>query len=495
MQRKNTIYAYFKEQVQKRPAALAIIYNGQQHTYSELDQLVNLIASSFKSTPRYVGVVMDHSVNMIASLLAILKVGAAYIPVEPFFPEERIKFIMQECNVDFILTEEKYSKKLIGFPVLFVSREIGHNKVMSNITDQSSPKGIAYILYTSGSTGLPKGVMVENQNVCHYTRAFQHEFHPNEGDVMLQYSVCTFDIFVEEVFTTLLSGATLAIPPEYVKNDIHDLMSYVDKYKVSIISGFPYLLLDMNKLKKIPSSIRLLISGGDVLRASFISNLLSQTEIYNTYGPSETTVCASYFRCNGYKPLTDGTYPIGKAVKGTKIQILDDHLAPVSIGEQGEICIMGDGVSRGYIGNRENDAFIKHSDGSTIYRSGDLGVMSEDGNILFIRRKDTQIMIQGKRVEPFEVQNCLCQCPDVESGVVCPCTDEQGFPYLTAYIVPRDKQAFNTESVKKDMEKFLPNYMIPEFFVRLDSMPITVNGKINVKALPVVMKSSVYETI
>ena len=177
---------------------------------------------------------------------------------------------------------------------------------------------------------------------------------------MLQYSVCSFDIFVEEVFTTLLSGAALAIPSAKTKENIHTLMDFVEKNNVTEISGFPYLLLEMNHLPSIPECIRLLISGGDVLRASYVTNLLDKAEIYNTYGPSETTVCASYFRCNDTIPLQDETYPVGKPVLGTQIEILNEHMVPVKPGEIGEICILGDGVSAGYTGSRkrENEALL-----------------------------------------------------------------------------------------------------------------------------------------
>ncbi len=156
----------------------------------------------------------------------------------------------------------------------------------------------------------------------------------------------------------------------------------------------------------------------------------------------------------------------------------------------GEICILGDGVSRGYIGKRENEAFVTLQDGRRAYRSGDLGILQPDGNLLFLHRKDTQVMILGRRVEPFEVQNILCDCREVEKGVVCDHTDDSGLFYLTAYVVPKDAGRFDMSSVKRTMEKFLPSYMIPEFFVRLNSIPVTPNGKVNGGALPIVMKSS-----
>lgn len=484
-----TIYDYLEQQVALHPDAPAVSDVHSSLTFKELDRLASQIAVSFPGQPKRIGVAMNHGVEMIASLFAIVKIGAAYVPVEPSFPADRIRFMMNECQVDFVLTEPEYAEKLQGLPLLFIDIAGDAAQDAKNISSTANPDDLAYILYTSGSTGTPKGVMVENRNICNYVKAFRNEFHPASGDVMLQYSVCSFDIFVEEVFASLLSGAALAIPPEEIKNDMRRLMKFVEDNHVTIISGFPYLLLEMNKLERIPASLRLLISGGDVVRESYIDKLLPQVEVYNTYGPSETTVCASYFRCNDTQALPDGTYPIGKAVSGASIELLDEQARPVPMGKIGELCIFGDGVARGYVGKRENQAFVTLADGRRMYRSGDLGIMQPDGNLFFLHRKDTQVMILGRRVEPAEVQNVLCECREVEKGVVCANTDEQNLSYLTAYVVPKDKRHFNMSSVKKVMEKFLPPYMIPEFFIRMNELPLTPNGKVNGGALPVVMKS------
>lgn len=486
-----TLYAYLQAQVEQQPDAPAVIDDRRTVTFRELDALATCIAASFPTHPRCVGVAMNHSVEMIAALFAILKTGAAYVPVEPSFPAERIRFIMDECRVDFILTEHEYAGKLGAEHTLhFIERGLEADADAAvTVPTTARPDNTAYILYTSGSTGAPKGVRVANRNVCHYVRAFRNEFHPAAGDVMLQYSVCTFDIFVEELFASLLSGAALAIPPAGVKDDIHRLMHFVEQHRVTIISGFPYLLLEMNKLARIPASLRLLISGGDVLRAGYVDRLLPQAEVYNTYGPSETTVCATYFRCNGAQPLPDGTYPIGRAVKGVQIEIRDEQMHPGPVGRPGEICILGDGVSQGYVNRPGEHSFVTLDDGRRMYRSGDLGIMQSDGTLLFLYRKDTQVMILGRRVEPLEVQNILCENPEVEKGVVCANVDEQQLAYLTAYVVPKDRKRFHLSSLRSMMAKFLPSYMIPEFFVCMDTMPVTTNGKVNRAALPVVLKT------
>jgi D-alanine--poly(phosphoribitol) ligase subunit 1 len=485
-----TIYSLFKLQVNEHPDALAVMDDKRQLTFAQLDQLIDTIASKFLTNrPKFIGIVMDHSVEMIASILAVVKVGAAYVPAEPTFPVERVRYMMKECDIDFLITHGKYATDIdYGFRKLLI--EQGQEcRTDIDIDDMSKPDGLAYVLYTSGTSGEPKGVCVSNSNVCHYVHAFQNEFHPREGDRMLQYSVCSFDIFVEEMYTTLLSGAALCIPSEEAKADISTLMKYIESNRITELSGFPYLLLEMNKLERIPSCLRLLISGGDVLREKYVSHLLPQVLVYNTYGPSETTVCASYYRCNGGYALDDGTYPIGKPVLGVEINIQDEKGNVLKDGDTGEICIYGNGVSQGYIGIKpEQENFIEMRKDRRMYRSGDLGYVLPDGNLAFLRRKDKQVMILGKRVECEEVENLLNTCNEIEKGVVCAYTDPNELSYLVAYIVPRDEETFDYHELHRKLSMYLTPFMIPEFFVKMQSLPMTANGKVDRKALPVVLK-------
>ena len=487
----DTIYALFENVVRNHKNETAIIENNRTLTFGELSDLADRIAERFPQKITSVGIVMSHRAEMIASMLAVLKCGARYVPAEPDFPVGRIRYMMEEANVDFILTEKENENKLEGFPFRLVDCEIcGAKTPAAKRAPACVPEMPAYVLYTSGTTGRPKGVCVTNRNVCHYVRAFEQEFHPTAGDVMLQYSVCSFDIFVEEVFAGLLNGTALAIPTQEEKSDIQSLMDFVERHHVTIISGFPYLLAEMNHLKTIPSRVRLLISGGDVLRGVYVNNLLEQAEVYNTYGPSETTVCASYYRCNQGTVLADGTYPIGHPVKGTEIRILDQDGKELPDGETGEICIYGDGVSLGYIGDHEeeNKAFVASEDGSRMYRSGDLGYILPDGNIAFLHRKDTQVMIYGKRVEVSEVESRLYQCKGVGQAVVRAFTDEDGLSYMTAYVVPSD-QDIKVSEVKKELAENLPSFMIPEFIVKMPQIPLNASGKPDAAKLPVVMKA------
>lgn len=494
----NTVYGLFQETVKNHRDNIAIIENGRKITFGELSDMVDMISDSFPDCTKAVGIVMRHRAEMIASILAVLKVGAMYIPAEPSFPEGRIRYMMDEAKVDFILTEMELAVKLGPYEHIYTDCSICTAAPGSRTrVYKQEPEDLAYILYTSGTTGRPKGVSVTNRNVCHYVRAFENEFHPRVGDIMLQYSVCSFDIFVEEVFASLLNGAALAIPADDDKQNIHSLMDFVERHGVTIISGFPYLLAEMNHLPDIPTSIRLLISGGDVLRGHHVNNLLEKTEVYNTYGPSETTVCASYYRCRDGQVLSDGTYPIGHPVRGASIKILDRDGNEVPQGETGEICILGNGVSNGYAGNheKENQVFVILPDGTRMYHSGDLGYILPDGNIAFLHRMDTQIMIYGKRVEVMEVESKLCQCSGVEQAIVRSFTDEEGLSYMIAYIVSKEN-GLKVSQLRRELSENLPPFMIPEFIVKMSQIPLNSNGKPDMTRMPIVMKEGqAYESI
>ncbi len=485
-----TIYSLFEETVNAHGDEPAIIENDRILTFSMLSDMVDKIAASFPEEIHSVGIVMRHRAEMIASIFAVLKCSGRYIPAEPDFPMGRIREMMSEAKVDFILTERSLLHRLSGFSLRLPDCAFCDcGEVSPWYGEDADPELPAYVLYTSGTTGHPKGISVTNQNVCHYVRAFADEFHPGPGDVMLQYSVCSFDIFVEEVFASLLSGAALAIPSDEDKASIRSLMDFAARHGVTIISGFPYLLAEMNHLPSLPSSLRLLISGGDVLRSVYVDHLVDQVEVYNTYGPSETTVCASYYRCRKGTALADGTYPIGHPVKGANISILDTDGNPVPDGTVGEICIGGDGVAEGYIGDhaKENLAFEELEDSSRRYHSGDLGYVLPDGNLAFAGRKDTQIMIYGKRVEISEVESRLYQCGGVHLAVVRACTDDDGLAYMVAYIVPA-KQPLKISEIKRELSEYLPYFMIPEYFVELRDIPLNSNGKPDLSALPMVLK-------
>lgn len=470
---KNTIYSHFHHWAVKQPYAPAVIEEHRTLTYDDLEARSAQVAEALADLhQKRVGIVMEHGFDQIAAIIGVLRSGNAYVPAEPFLPQQRIDYYMNSAGVATII-DKAFMQRLKSTPA-------------DPMPDRSQPDGEAYILYTSGTSGKPKGIIVENSSVVNYAQAFENEMHTSPADVMLQLSVCSFDIFVEEVFASLLNGAAIAVPaPATASGCTEEIIDFCNRKGVTEISGFPYLLAEMNKLDMVPRRLRLLISGGDVLRYSYIDRLVKQyIPIYNTYGPSETTVCATYARVDNAEPLSDGTLPIGRPVYGVEVMLLDSHLQPVKPGEKGEICILGRGVARGYVGNPpESRNFTHLPDGRRVYRSGDEGYLLPDGQLAFTHRLDDQVMIMGKRVEPAEVENVLNSAPGVERGVVRSFRDAKGLSYLVAYFVPK-KAAGGVGRIKAWLNARLSDFMVPDIFVQLKKIPLTRRGKVDVAALP-----------
>lgn len=478
----STIYSMFKKVAEANPQARAIITDSQTVSFRELDQIVNALLEKIgpDSQGEYIGIVMKHGIMQIAAMLAVLKSGAAYVPAEPTLPPDRIKYMMKNAGVKLIVTDE-------------FCRDV--KPIVKDFPDKSKPDGVAYVLYTSGTTGKPKGVVIENHSVVNYARAFEKEMKIGVGDVMLQYSICSFDIFVEEVFASLLNGVALAIPTKEIHDgSLDNLMEFCRRHNVTVLDGFPYFVADVNhRPELLPPSVKLIISGGDVVRDNYINNLRGKgVRVYNTYGPSETTVCSNYFRIDNATPLEDGTFPVGKPVEGVKVNILDDNLQQLPDGEIGEICISGEGVGRGYLGNPpEQRNFVILEDGSRLYRSGDMGYKDSEGNFFFLHRRDDQVMILGRRVEPEEVENVLNEYKGIERGIVRAFLDEAGLHYLVAYVVPN--VGFTLSGLKEWLKSKLSDFMVPEYYVALHKIPLTERGKVDMEQLPVVLKEGEYK--
>lgn len=488
-----TIYSRFKELVTADPDHPAVIDEHSCVNYAGLDRLVDTLISRFPTfIPARVGVVMDHSVEMIASIMAIIKSGAAFVPVEPDFPPERMTRFLTECGVDFVVTQERYSRMLNEFSLFIVGPEINVDPALHPLPDRCRADRPAYIMYSSSISGYPLGVMVGNSQVVEMARRFGDTFRISTDDVLLQYSACIVNIFIEEVFGTLLNGATLAIPSARTRNNPQELMKFADEQYVSIISGFPYLLQELNHMESLPVTLRMLISGGDQLNPASINHLLEQITVYNTYGPAEATALATCYCCNNGYSLASGHYPVGRPLEGVEVLLLDDNLNPVTDGQEGEICIAGTGVADSFTGDHRAEQLASITtlpDGTRIARTGDVGMRLDDGNISYIRRKASEVNILGKRVVTGEVERALLATGEVSDCAVVHYQDEKGSAYLVGYVVPSTR-TFSLSWVKNRIAQYLPAYMIPEFFVLLKQLPVTASGQVNTLALPVVLKDS-----
>lgn len=490
---KPTIYSRFKELVTARPDHPAIIDERSCVTYAGLDRLVDTLISRFPSfIPARVGLVMDHSVEQVAAMLAVNKAGAAFVPVEPDFPPERLERFLTENGVDFVITQEKYSHLVSGFTLMIINPDLYADAALHPLPDRSRADRPAYILYATSPAGYPVGIMTGNRQVTAMASRFGEAFRITPDDVVMQYSAVIVNLFVQEVFGTLLNGAVLAIPSSATRNDPKALMRFADEQYVSVISGFPYLLHELNSLTALPMTLRMVISGGGTLKPASVSHLVEQIPVYNTYSPREATVLSTVCCCNDTPALPSGRYPAGRPMEGVEVMILDADLRPVPAGQEGEICIAGDGVADSVTGDHRTDmlsSLVTLPDGTRIARTGDVGRLLPDGSLEWRRRCNTEVNILGKRVVTGEVERTLKATGEVANCAVVNYTDEKGCTYLVAYVVPSSK-SFSLSWVKNRISQYLPAYMVPEFFVLLGALPVTATGEVNRQALPVVLRDA-----
>ena len=487
-----TIYSRFKELVNNDPDHPAIIDESTCVTYSGLDRFIDTLISRFPSfIPARVGIVMDHSVEMVAALMAVIKSGAAFVAIEPDFPTGRIVSFLVENGVDFVITQEKYAGIVNEFTRLIINSDIYVDPAIHPLPDRSRADRPAYIMYSTTPEGYSLGVAVGNSQVIHFADSFKRTYNISGDDIMLQFSACINNIFIQEIFGALLSGAVIAIPSAETRNDPEKLVKFMDDQYVSVVSGFPYLMMELNAIKALPMTVRLLISSGNILHAAAVNHLLEQVPVYNTYGPAEATVSVTTYCCNTGVVLPDGTFPIGKPMNGTDIMILDEDLNEVAPGKEGEICLVGDGLADYYTGDHRADLqpFANLADGRRVFRTGDMGRQLADGNYVFLRRKNSEVNILGRKVVTGEVERAIRKSDQVEDCAVVHYTDEQGLPYLVAYVVPNSK-SFHLSWVKNTMAQYLRSYMIPEFFVLLRALPTDAAGAVNPLALPIVLKDN-----
>jgi fengycin family lipopeptide synthetase D len=504
-----------EDKKEEAPFGQALNVVGVGHlSYKELNEKANQLAYFLKEKgiqpDTIAAVILPPSLEMIIALWGILKAGSAYLPIAPDYPPERIKYILEDSKVNILVLNSN------NFSHSFSSKNIDVIYV-DEVTKKIPPKGtsiypsqssLAYIIYTSGSTGKPKGVLVEHGNLLAYLFAFYQEFDIKSTDTVIHLSDYTFDAFVEEMYPVLLRGGKLAIPGSDEYLDMHNLGNFILRHDVNIIDCSPLLLNELNKLDVL-KNVHTFISGGDVLRESYVDELLKIAKVYNTYGPTETTVCATYYRCS-----RDGekapAIPIGKPITNYNIYILDERLCLQPIGLVGEICVSGPGVTRGYLNQPELTAekfdhdlwdFQDYLDGDgyhrssrshksyILYRTGDLGRWLGDGNIEYFGRKDQQVKIRGFRIEIGEIENLLLKKPGIKEAAVTAREAKDGDKYLCAYYVA---EGLNQEQetgpdalgLRMFLQEKLPDYMIPSLFMELEKFPLTPGGKIDRKALP-----------
>jgi aspartate racemase len=498
--REKTVAQLFEEIAFQYPGRVATVFGGTELTYAELNARANRLAHrlirSGIEPESLVGCCVERSHEMIVAFLAVLKAGAAYVPLDPAYPKERLKFLLEDTRTPLLVTQKHLANTILAeaaLPLIFA----GQDESGSGGTDDENPQRskdpltLAYVMYTSGSTGLPKGVMVENRAIVRLVRNTNFcQFGP--GEVFLQLAPELFDASTLEIWGPLLNGGKLVIPPAHAAS-LEDIGRLIREHGVTTLwltSGLFNLMVEQRLEDLRP--IRQLLAGGDVLSPRHVRTVLEnlpECVVINGYGPTENTTFTCCHAMRSGESVAESV-PIGKPVSNTQVYILDDQMNPVAPGITGEIYAAGDGVARGYLNNPAATAekFIPDPFATDprqrMYKTGDLGRWREDGTIEFAGRIDNQVKIQGYRIEPGEIETVLRIHESLKQVCVVPRSDEGGVKKLVAYVVPSENRTVSSQELRSFLAGKLPQFMVPSLFVELKAFPLTPNGKVDRSALP-----------
>ncbi|NOQ27975.1 MAG: amino acid adenylation domain-containing protein, partial [Bacteroidales bacterium] len=482
-----TIHQLFEEQVERTPGNVAISCEGEEISYKDLSirssQLANYILSNV-CDKKLIAIMSNRSIDMIVGIFGVLKSGHAYLPLDPKQPFDRNKKILQESQTEVIIVDNNdFSYEDIKS--LNLRDENIYKENITSVLSNVESSDLAYVIYTSGSTGVPKGVMISHGNIVNFVTAMSSIVPEDEKGAVLSMTTISFDIFGLELYVPLLKGTSMILAKDRESTDIKLLGSIIRNEQVSVLQLTPsrlsLILSDVNS-KDVLENIKVVMVGGEELPISLLTALrdIYKGKIYNMYGPTETTIWSTF------KDVSkDLTLNIGKPISNTQIYILDNSNKIQPIGVEGELCISGAGLARGYFKNSGLTAekFISHpfKEGERLYRTGDLARWLPDGNIDFLGRIDHQVKIRGFRIELGEIESTLLKYENIKESVVL-AREENGDKYLCAYIV--SKEELNHEELRTYLLAQLPDYMVPSYFVELESLPLNSNGKVNRKALP-----------
>ena len=487
-----TLVDLFEEQVNKTPDNIALVFEEQSLTYQELNQKANQLAhflhQNYQIKPdTLIGICIERSLDMAIALLAVLKAGAAYVPIDSNYPEERIKYILENSKISLLLTQSFINDKLSGFFSEFSGQLINLDRLnfesfpCHNLALQSKPNDLAYVIYTSGSTGQPKGVMVEHKGLCNLALVEIETFDVHPSSRVLQFASFSFDAFIWEVLMAWGGGATLYLGN---KDNLMPGLPLVERLRDDAIT---HITLPPSALAVLPwenlPSLQTIIVAGEACSPELVKKWSQGRNFFNGYGPTEGSVCATIAKYTSFEEKIT----IGRPIPNVQVYILDSHLQPVSIGVPGELHIGGAGLARGYLDRPDLTAekFIEVNllgKIERIYKTGDLAKWQNDGNIEFLGRIDHQIKLRGFRIELGEIEAVLLKHPAIKEVIVNlhkTENNQQLVAYVTGELIDDLSQ-----QLKQHLKTHLPDYMIPSQIIRLDEFPLTPNGKIDRQALP-----------
>ena len=491
-----TIVSLFEEQVRSHPDEIALMQGDTVLTYGELNKKANQFAhylvNHYKlGADDVIGILLPKSAKALVAILAVLKTGAAYLPIDMQYPEERIRYIIRDSQLKLIVAETAAIQEGDIECVMMDGWEVSDG-FDSDLQLPVSPGDLAYVIYTSGSTGVPKGVMVEHRSNVNMSLEQIRQFGISAADRVVWFASVSFDASVSEIMMALYSGACLLIPPGEILKDPALFGSYLRTSAATVVT-FPPSYLDLVSDEDL-AGMRCVIEAGEAAHVQRSAAIAQRIACYNAYGPTECAVCTSIYK------VTEGdsdrlSIPIGKPIANLSVYILDEQLQPLPVGVCGNIYVAGVGVARGYIHNpaltAEKFVWDPFVSGSRMYDTGDLGKWLPDGNIEFLGRRDEQVKIRGYRIEPGEIETALLRGFHAIQQSVVVAGKVNNAPVLIAYYVasaPIDKA-----SLRLTLLSTLPEYMIPAFFVHLPALPLTPNGKVNKKALPAVRAGGIRE--
>jgi amino acid adenylation domain-containing protein len=484
------IHHLFEAQVARTPDAIAVTFERNRLTYRELDSYANQLARRLKvvgAGPEVlVGICLERSERMVAALLAVLKAGAAYVPLDPGHPLERLKFMSQDAGIGVLVTEQDFAGLFPNFRGPVVGLDADWTQLKSErgllVENAACSCNLAYVIYTSGSTGQPHGVQIEHRSVVNFLLSMQREPGLCSSDRLLSVTTPCFDIAALEIFLPLTVGAELFLASREVAADGQRLVRELSQRHISVMQATPAtwrMLLDAQwsgapQLKA--------LCGGDTLSRELANELIRRThELWNLYGPTETTIWSMTARIEDEQ----GPVLIGKPIANTRVYILDQHHMPVPIGVSGEMYIAGDGVARGYWNRPELTPYrfveLPFERGH-VYRTGDIARYRANGGIEYLGRRDFQVKVRGFRIELAEVESALRVVNGVKEAVV-KSSEHQGEKHLVAYLECEREDIPGQEQIRSRLKEILPEYMVPSKFVIMERLPLTPNGKIDLNAL------------
>lgn len=505
--REKLVHELFEEQVARTPQFVALFYGSQSLTYLELNRRAETLAQLLRGygvgPGEKVCICLERGVELVVGLLGTLKTGAAYVPLDPNYPADRIQHVLRSAGSRLLLTQSHLRRKppLDALDSVIVldgewSETVGKDPARKPLADsRSTSRDLAYVIYTSGSTGVPKGVMVEHAGVVNFLTSMQKEPGITASDRLLAVTTISFDIAALEIFLPLITGASVVIADQEATSDAQRLMEMLEKFSVTLMQATPatwQLLLSGGWKGR--SGMKALC-GGEALSVDTAAKLATRVDsVWNLYGPTETTIWSSARRIVHGVETRHAVEPIGHPIANTHLYILDRWCNVVPVGVAGEIYIGGEGVARGYLDRPDLTAERFMADpfhgrpGMRMYKTGDLARWRDDGTIDYLGRNDHQVKLRGFRIEPGEIESRLLQHPHIREAVVLVRGDKAEQKQLVAYVVAVDsndrESTVAADALRTHVKASLPEYMVPSAFVMLQNFPRTPNGKLDRSALP-----------